>query len=210
MNSPVSNLQIQHSFTNYNTNLYECALREECRAAAVEMLADWSNKYHWTITFRDGFSDEFYHQSFNHLLMQLNQLLFPRRQVHRDVFSCIRGFAMRERGKKGALHFHCIIRDQYNDLESKRSFQQALDIAIPRITYGPKLYDVNTGKWHAKRLIGRRHGSLLDPYFNYGSSALEKYVTKQFDDMGFGTDYCLDCIGLLGQGGAIFGDIYIK
>lgn len=184
--------------------------REQFREEIIRWLTNPTNKYHLTVTFRPGLSNNLYHQKFEHLIHKLNQALYSRRYRIKQPIRYLYGFAMRELNSNGEVHFHCLIQDPHGDLESKNDLQSALDKVVPKITYGRKSYDVSTKKWKGRRLIVEKDGPLLQSYYNDGSSRLEEYVTKQFDDWRFSVDECLGCVGLLGRDGVNFGGIYIK
>ncbi|MEH6357458.1 MAG: hypothetical protein V7745_00605 [Pseudomonadales bacterium] len=209
MQQALTNIQVQVSRCDQTRVFVECRDRGEYQTAMAKWLDDKSNKYHWTVTFRHGCTNAFYHQSFNHLVERLNNLLFSKRNRYRNILTRIHGFAVRERNGQGDVHFHCIIQDPLGDLESKMSFERALEIAVPKITYEPMLYDVKAKNGKAKRLISNS-GSKLQSYYNDGASKLENYVTKQFYDRRLTVQECLDNVGIFESDGAVFGGIYIK
>ncbi|SDK75163.1 hypothetical protein [Microbulbifer yueqingensis] len=172
--------------------------KNKMRNAFKEMLTSEYNKYHLTITFREGTKDDVALGSLNFLMKCLNQRLFGRRYLHKNRF--IDGFVARERCGNGTLHFHILIRDKRGDLESRFPIRIVLEELIP------KLSSIGHNSKHRvkRRLIGDR-GWLLQPYKNNGDSRLEEYLTKNFDSFSSEIDEKGDTIGLLGAEYVHFG-----
>ena len=159
------------------------------------MLNNPDNKYHLTITFRQGTSDRAAHQALNECIGRFNQRAYGRRYIKQR--KRIHGFAVRERTANETVHFHMIIRDPYNDLELKRSFEETVESVIPAIR-NPFYSDT-------KRLIGD-NGKKVQKYYNDGSSGLEQYLTKNFDKHSLSLQEKIDTFGVLDYRQVWFGD----
>lgn len=152
------------------------------RDAYAQLLEHPDNKYHLTINFKDGYSDNFYHEALNHLIRVLNKKLFGARYMDRGLF--LKGFVVRERGESGYLHFHIVITDLRGVLsQAKIPFRSACCRSVHKV-YGRhfRLFEKQNEDVRASRLIGKNSWVLQEYYKSIVEDGLEGYLTKTLED----------------------------
>lgn len=172
------------------------------KQAYIDLLTSEDNKYHLTITFQEGTRDPVALESLNFFIKCLNQHVYGRRYLKKGKY--VKGFVAKERCDNRTLHFHILVRDPDGDLNGRRPFREAVEAVIPKIRYDTRLKDPRTGGRFRGYLIGGQ-GWLLQDYRNDGTSRLEQYLTKNFDDWSVSLEDRNDSIGILGFTDVQFG-----
>lgn len=154
--------------------------------------ADWmstfNTKYHLTLSFTHGASEETTRLLLNRTLVHLNKGIFKRR--YRDGKSYIKGFAVREETPAmDTNHFHLLMFDDWLPAPKRMIKEVEKQIAYVNRTSGRD----------------KVQNHLLQTYYNHGGNDLELYVVKQFNDKSKAIDWVGDSVGLLTLDNVEFG-----
>jgi hypothetical protein len=147
-----------------------------------------------TITLREGTSDAMCNRHLNEFLKRLNQRIYSRRYLNKGLH--LQGFAVRERTKRGTLHFHILIFFDANECSLTK-----LKDAINEVVNSYLRIHTSTGS----KPIFEHTGVHLAAYNNEGNNRLEAYLTKTISNPHSYNEDTTSPIGLLGVNNVEFG-----
>ena len=174
---------------NKVSNLFETN-KSEYRDIVINWLAKQEIKYHLTVTYRKGVSQNRSRKEVDYFMHLLNTNIY--RRSYAQGYRYIKGFAVRETTvERGEDHYRMMILDG----------EGIPDIDDMKAIVDKKLmHRKRSNHWDAI------HNGKLQEYYNIeGSNGLQKYLTKNSLRASCSGQLMFDQIGFLGDYGTSFG-----